>query len=287
MIDAGKASYPVAVMCRVLGVSRAGYYAWSKREPSRHAIEDAQLSAAVKEIFVKSKQRYGSPRVHAELEELGVTVGRKRVERLMRENDLFATQPRAFQRTTDSDHDLVVAENELNREFEVTGPNQAWVTDITYLRTMQGWMFLAVVIDLFARRVVGWAMADHLRAELALEALQMALRERCPGGSLVHHSDRGVQYASKAYRAVLDERGIVCSMSRRGDCWDNAVAESFFGRLKVELVGETIWSTKEAAREAVAEYIDVFYNCVRRHSHNAYLSPVEAELFANQLARAA
>jgi putative transposase len=274
-------------MCRALGVSRAGFYAWSNRGASKHDIEDAQLGSLVKEIFVKSKKRYGSPRVHAELEAKGVPVSRKRVERLMRENNLFATQPTAFHNTTDSSHGLAVAANELDRQFEVTRPNQAWVTDITYLRTLEGWLFLAVVIDLFARRVVGWAVADHLRAELALDALHMALRQRCPDGPLVHHSDRGVQYASKAYRGVLDGRGIVCSMSRRGNCWDNAVAESFFGRLKVELVGDTIWATKEEAQAAVAEYIDVFYNRVRRHSHNAYRSPVEAELIASQLAHAA
>jgi transposase InsO family protein len=214
-------------------------------------------------------------------------VGKKRIERIMRENGLHAKQPKRFKTTTDSNHQLRVAPNELDQNFEVSGPDQAWVTDITYLRTLEGWMFLAVVIDLFARRVVGWAIADHMRTELAMDALSMALTTRCPDQRLVHHSDRGVQYASDAYRAALDERGIICSMSRSGNCWDNAVAESFFGRLKVELVGDTIWSSKEAAKRDVGEYIDVFYNYRRRHSHNEFLTPVEAELVATQLANAA
>lgn len=287
MINVEKANFPVTMMCRLLEVSSAGFYAWLKRKPSKHEKADVLLTVKVKEAFVESKQRYGSPRVHAELEAQGVVLGRKRVERIMRENGLFAKHPKPFKKTTDSAHDLAIAPNELARDFEVSGPNQAWVTDITYLRTLEGWMFLAVVIDLFARRVVGWAVADHLRTELAMEALLMALNHRCPGEGLLHHSDRGVQYASDAYRAALDKLGIICSMSRRGDCWDNAVAESFFGRLKVELVGDTIWATKEAAKRDVAEYIEVFYNYRRRHSHNSYLTPVEAELTATQLALAA
>lgn len=216
------------------------------------------LSAKVKQTFKDSRQRYGSPRVHADLEAQGFAVGKKRVERLMRESGLYARPPRAFVNTTDSAHTFEIAPNLLARDFEVRGPDEVWVTDIAYLRTVEGWIYLAVVIDLFAHRVVGWAVADHLGAELALEALRMALRRRCPGRPLVHHSDRGVQYASDAYRGLLEAQGIVCSMSRRGDCWDNAVAESFFGRLKVELVGDTIWATREAAQRDVAEYIEVF-----------------------------
>lgn len=274
-------------MCELLGLSRAGFYAWLERGPSKHASDDAVLSAKVKEIFKASKRRYGSPRVHAELEAQGFAVGKKRVERLMRENGLHARRPTAFVNTTDSSHSFEIAPNLLARDFQVCGPDEVWVTDITYLRTAEGWLYLAVVIDLFARRVVGWAAADHLGAELALEALRMALHRRCPGGPLVHHSDRGVQYASDAYRGLLEDQGIACSMSRRGDCWDNAVAESFFGRLKVELVGDTIWATRAAAQRDVAEYIEVFYNYQRRHSHNGYLTPVEAELSASQLAHVA
>jgi len=287
LINVERANFPVAMMCRLLGVSPSGFYAWRKRDVSDHDKADVLLTAKVKAIFVGSRQRYGSPRVHADLEAQGVAVGRKRIERIMRENELSARHPKPFRTTTDSNHALALAHNVLERDFEVSGPDQAWVTDITYLRTLEGWMFLAVVIDLFARRVVGWSIADHMRTELALTALEMAIRQRCPGPGLVHHSDRGVQYASDAYRAVLEAHGMVCSMSRKGDCWDNAVAESFFGRLKVELVGDTIWATKRAAEADVAEYIDVFYNCQRRHSHDEYLTPVEAELVASHLARAA
>ena len=275
-------------MCRVLDLSESGYYAWRDRGPSDRQLSDEALLVKVKEIFMDSYERYGSPRVHQELVAQGFRVGRKRVERLMRENGLTAKMPKAFRRTTDSDHDLAIAPNLLKRDFEVDRPNQAWVADITYLRTMEGWLFLAVVLDLFSRRVVGWALADHMRTELPLDALQMALERRILDGpgSLVHHSDRGCQYASGAYRAMLEEAGIECSMSRKGDCWDNAVAESFFGRMKVEL-GTTVWANEEDARKVIAEYIEVFYNCRRRHSHNGYLTPLEAEAIARQLALAA
>ena len=287
MIHSERDNFSVSRMCRLLEVSPAGYYAWIKREPSAHEKTDALLTAKVKEVFVKYRHRYGSPRVHAELEAQGLAVGRKRIERLMRENDLAAKRPKPFKKTTDSNHALPIAPNVLDREFEVTGPNQAWVADISYVRTLEGWLFLAVIVDLFARRVVGWAIADHMRTELPLAALEMAIRLRGPACGLVHHSDRGVQYASEAYRTVQAAHGMVSSMSRKGDCWDNAVAESFFGRMKVELGSDIIWATKAEGQAEVGEYIDVFYNCQRRHSHNEYLTPVEAELVASQLAPAA
>lgn len=280
MIDAQKACFPVTMMCRVLGAAKSGFYAWRGRGPSERERQDRRLAVKVREVHAMSKQRYGSPRVHAELKAQGFDVGRKRVERLMREEGLAGKQPKRFKRTTDSEHALLVAPNALDRNFEPTEPDKSWVVDITYLWTLEGWLFLAVVIDLFSRRVVGWAVADHLRTELAMDALFGAIRRRCPGPGLVHHSDRGVQYAAKEYRRVLDEHGITCSMSRRGNCWDNAVAESFFGRLKVELLTDKVWTTRVEGQRELAEYLDVFYNFRRRHSHNEYRTPAEMEVNA-------
>ena len=267
----------MTLMCEALEVSRSGYYASIGRKPSKRAQENAELVAEIRDIHRSSRSTYGSPRVHFELQARDFQVGRHRVARLMRENAITARFKRPFRRTTDSAHSLSVAENHLERNFTVDGPDKAWVTDITYLWTQQGWLYLAVVIDLFSRRVIGWSMAEHLRTELVLRALSMALGQRAPGPDLTHHSDRGCQYASQAYREVLTAHGIRCSMSRKGDCWDNAVAESFFGTLKTELVHRTRWLTRLAARTAVFEYIEVFYNRQRRHSYLGYLSPVEYE----------
>jgi len=264
-------------MCEALEVSRSGYYASIGREPSNRAQKDAELIAEIQDIHRASRGTYGSPRVRLDLEARNFQVGRHRVARLMRENGITARLKRPFRRTTDSKHSLSVAENYLDRNFTVDGPDKAWVTDITYLWTREGWLYLAVVLDLFSRRVIGWSMAEHLRTELVLRALRMALGQRAPSPDLTHHSDRGCQYASQAYREVLDAHGIQCSMSRKGDCWDNAVAESFFGTLKTELVHRTRWLTRLAARTAVFEYIEVFYNRQRRHSYLGYLSPVDYE----------
>ena len=260
-----------------LKISRSGYYASIGREPSKRAREDAELVREIQDIHRASRSTYGSPRVHIELEARDFQVGRHRVARLMRENGITAHFKRPFRCTTDSKHSLAVAENHLSRNFAVDGPDRAWVTDITYLWTAQGWLYLAVVLDLFSRRVIGWSMAEHLRTELVLGALNMALGQRAPSQDLMHHSDRGCQYASQAYRDALAAHGIECSMSRKGDCWDNAVAESFFGTLKTELVHRTRWATRLAARTAVFEYIEVFYNRLRRHSYLGYLSPVDYE----------
>ena len=217
-IEAQKAQYPLALLCRVLEVSRSGFYAWSRRGPSQRELEDRKLKAEVVAIHQASRQTYGSPRVHAELKARQFAVSRKRIARLMRQAGLTGLSPRAFRRTTDSTHDQPVAGNLLNRSFEVTAPNQAWAADITYIRTWEGWLYLAVVLDLYSRRVVGWCLADHLRTDLVLGALHMALGMRQPGGGLLHHSDRGSQYASQDYRDLLAEQRISCSMSRRGDC---------------------------------------------------------------------
>ena len=243
-IHAERANYPVRVMCRVLRVSTSGYYAQMKRAPSRRQCEDGKLKLRIQAIHAHSRGTYGRERVRRQLDGENVEVGKQRVARLMREMGLQGLPSKRFRRTTDSKHDRPIAPNVLGRHFEAERANQFWVTDITFIRTWEGWLYLAVILDLFSRRVVGWAMQSHLRAELALEALHMALGRRLPGSGLVHHSDRGTQYAAASYQAVLDEYGIVCSMSRKGNCWDNAVSESFFGTLKTELVNRLFLSTR-------------------------------------------
>jgi transposase InsO family protein len=265
------------MMCQQLGVSRSGYYAWKGRGSSLREQRDAELAAKIKQSHVDSRGTYGSPRVYKDLKEEGFAVGRKRVARLMSEMGLTGRPPKPFRRTTDSKHGLPVADNILDRNFEVEGPDKVWATDITYVKTWQGWLYLAVVVDLFSRRVVGWSMATHLRAELVLGALKMAMGRRLPAEGMVHHSDRGSQYASNDYQDVLAAHGLVCSMSRKGDCWDNAVVESFFATLKRELIHRRPWSTVKEARAAIAEYIEVFYNRKRRHSYLGYVSPAEYE----------
>ena len=276
-IEAQKACIPVAPMCGVLGVSRAGFYAWRSRPAPARAREDQRLGVEIASIHSESHKRYGSPRVLAELRCRGTRTGRKRVARLMRQQNLRARRKRRFRTTTDSKHDLPVASNVLARKFEMTAPNRAWVTDITYVWTSEGWLYLVVILDLFSRRVVGWSMSERITRQLALDALGMALSRRQPPRGMIHHSDRGSQYASRDYRRMLAANGIVCSMSRRGDCWDNAVAESFFSTLKLELVYENQWVTRSQARTAMFEYLEVFYNQQRRHSSLGYLSPVAYE----------
>jgi len=277
VIEAEKANFPVALMCRQLEVSSSGYYAWKKRRPSRRAQEDAVLVEKIKQVHQESRGTYGSPRILDDLKEEGFEVGRRRVARLMQENGITGTTPKRFKVTTDSSHDFPVAANILERDFGQDAPDTAWATDITYVRTWEGWLYLAVVIDLFSRRIVGWSMATHMRAELALDALAMALGGRLPQPKMVHHSDRGSQYASHDYRDTLRDNGIVCSMSRKGDCWDNAVVESFFATLKKDLIHRRPWPTVRAARAAIAEYIEVFYNRKRKHSTLGYVSPAEFE----------
>jgi transposase InsO family protein len=225
--------------------------------------------------------------VHEELRGQGVRVGRKRVARLMREQDLKARRKRRFRVTTDSQHDLPVAPNVVARKFEVPAPNTTWVTDITYVWTREGWLYLAAILDLFSRRVVGWSMSEEITRQLALDALKTALLRRQPPRGLIHHSDRGSQYASSDYRRLLKANGIVCSMSRRGNCWDNAVAESFFSTLKLELVYEHDWATRAEARAAIFEYVEIFYNGKRRHSSLGYLSPVDFERHHEETSQAA
>lgn len=276
-ILAEKANYPVALSCRLLGVSRSGFYAWRNRLPSQRERRDRRLQAEIAAIHKGSQATYGSPRIHRALRERHKLVSRKRVARLMREAGLEGVPRRRFRRTTDSSHTQPVAPNVLDRQFEATRPNQAWVGDITYVRTWEGWLYLSVLVDLFSRRVVGWAVADHLGTGLVERALDKALGLRRPEAGLVHHSDRGCQYASARYRAKLAKRGICCSMSRRGNCWDNAVAESFFGTLKTELIHRHSWPTRRAAAAAIGEYIELFYNSHRLHSSLDFLSPADYE----------
>jgi transposase InsO family protein len=276
-IDAEKAVFPVAKLCRVLRVTRSGYHAWRARSESKRAQRDRALGVKIRAAHNASRGVYGSPRIYRDLKEDREKVGRKRVARIMRENGISGQSPRRFRRTTDSAHELPVACNLVKRDFASEAPDQLWAADISYVRTWEGWLYLAVVIDLFSRRVVGWAAADHMRTELPLEALQMAICHRRPERGLVHHSDRGSQYASAAYQAVLDAHGMLCSMSRKGDCWDNAVVESFFGTLKEELIYRQPWPTKLKTKHAIIEYIACFYNSRRRHSYIDYISPMEYE----------
>jgi putative transposase len=277
-IHVEKASYPVAVLCPILGVSRSGYYAWRDRPRTPRDSADARLAIEVKVAHERSRGIYGSPRVHRELKAKGHRVGKKRIERLMREHGLRGRQKRRFRRTTDSNHDLAVAPNILQRDFEPSAPDAAWVTDVTYVATSEGWLYLAAILDLFSRRVVGWAVSPTNDRALALRALHGALRVRRPAPGLVHHSDRGSPYASDDYRAALRAAGLVASMSRKGDCYDNAVAESFFATLRAELLDHESYATRKDAESSIRDYLDNFYNPVRRHSFLGYISPIEFEL---------
>jgi putative transposase len=286
-IAAKEVAFAVATMCRALGVSPSGYYAWRSRPAPARVAEDVRLAAAVVAAHKTSRGIYGSPRVHRELRAQGVHVGRKRVERLMHESGLRGRCKRRFVRTTDSRHDDPIAPNVLERCFETEAPNKTWVGDVTYIATAEGWLYLAVLLDLFSRRIVGWATSDTNDRELALAALDQAVAERRPPGGLVQHTDRGSPYASADYRAALARCGIVASMSRTGDCYDNAVAESFFASLKAEWVDHQDYATRAAARASLADFIDRFYNPARRHSHLNYVSPIEFELRARLAAFAA
>lgn len=276
-VAAEKAEYGVALVCRCVAVSSAGFYAWRRRRPSDRDEADRRLAVEIAAAHAESRRTYGSPRIHEELQAQGHRVSRKRVARLMRAQGLRGRRRCRQPRTTDSQHPWPVADNVLNRAFDVATPNTVWAGDITYLATREGWVYLAVLMDLWSRRVVGYAMSDEPTRGVVLEALRHALDRRPSRSGLTHHSDRGSQYASHDYRARLGAEGIACSMSRRGNCWDNAVVESFFGTLKTELA-ETTWPTRAAAVAAVADYIDVFYNRQRRHSSLGYISPVAFEL---------
>lgn len=274
-IDRFRHLYPVLVMCDVLEVSSSGYYAWRGRPESRRSREDREMKAIIRSVFEESRQTYGSPRILDELKDRGIRCGRKRVARLMKEDKMVPKKARRFRRTTIAEPDHPKAPNVLGREFSVDAPDTAWVGDITYLWTQEGWLYLAVLLDLFSRRVVGWAVRSHMGQELAIAALDRALYERGHHEGLLHHTDRGCQYTSNDYQKKLTDNGLTVSMSGKGACWDNAVSESFFATLKVEL-GDS-FSSRQAAHNALFDYIEVFYNRQRRHTSIGSISPAEAE----------
>jgi transposase InsO family protein len=278
-IDAEKAVHGVSALCRQLRVARSRYYAWQKRPESERAKEDQRLLVKVRRIHRESRERYGSPRAHAKLRDEGEHVSRKRVARLMKEDGLRGRRKRPFRKfTTDSVHGHPIAPNLLNREFTAAKRDQVWVADITSIATGEGWLYLAIVLDLFSRRIVGWALSKRLKSDIAEAALQRAVALRQPAPGLLHHSDRGTQYACAAYQGLLKTHGIVSSMSRKANCLDNAVAESFFSTLKAELVHESSYPSRRSARRAVGEFIDKFYNQVRLHSSLGYVAPSAFEL---------
>jgi len=277
LIDAAKKEFPVQRLCKVLEVSQSGYFAWRGRPASQRQRDDLVLLAHLRSSFALSNGTYGSPRMTRELQDQGLGIGRRRTARLMRDNGLRARQPRRFKRTTDSLHAFPVAPNLLDQDFTASGPNEKWGADLSYIWTQEGWLYLAVVIDLYARRVVGWAVSDRLHKELALAALHRALAVRRPATGLIHHSDRGSQYCSIEYQATLRKHGLLISMSGKGNCYDNSMVETFFKTLKSELVWRTRFQTRNDAREALARYIDGFYNPIRRHSALDFVSPAQFE----------
>ena len=284
---AEKASFPIAFMARHLEVSRAGFYAWLKRPESERSRQNRRLTQRIQEVHAESRGTYGSPRVHAELVAEGTAVGRHRTAKLMRLAGIRGRKKKRVVRTTDSKHDLPIAPNLVQRDFSPTRPNALWVADITYLATLEGWLYLAVVVDLFSRYVVGWAVSETIDRHLVLNALSQATATRRPAPGLIHHSDRGSQYASHDYREALAAQGIACSMSRKGDPWDNAAAESFFATFKTEIEEHLDHKSRAAARRSVFDYIEVFYNRRRRHSTLGYVSPAEYEREAVSAAQAA
>ena len=280
-IEDRRVDYPVTILCDVLGVSPAGYYAWRARPESRRSVANRGLVDDIKRVHRDACGRYGSPRIHAELRAQGRGASRGRIERLMRRHGIRAIMARPRRvRTTDSRHDFPIAPNLLERNFTAAAPNRIWLADITYVETDQGWLYLAMLMDLYSRKIVGWAMADHLRAELPLTALRMALSVQRPGAGLIHHSDRGVQYASAEYRKMMQSAGLRASMSRKANCYDNAPMESFFHTLKTELVHHRQYETRAEAQRDIFAFIEGFYNRTRLHSAIGYIPPIQMELKA-------
>jgi putative transposase len=278
LISAQKARTPISIACELLGVSRSGYYDWATRAPSDRALSDVWLTEKIREIWKQNRKVYGSPRIHAELRlQFGIRIGRKRVERLMRQAGISGLVERKRGRTTIRVPGVRVADDLVERQFRPAAPNVLWLADITYLRTWEGWLYLAAVQDAYSRRIVGWSMAEHMRAELVVDALQMGLARRRPDPGLIHHSDQGSQFVSLAFGQKARDAGIAVSMGSKGDCYDNAVAESFFATIKKELVHRRTWPTRSELTSEIFEYIEAFYNPTRRHSTLGYLSPAQFE----------
>ena len=273
----GRATYPITVLCRVLQVARSAYYAWARRGVSARAQADEELAGRIAAAYARSRRTYGAPRVHAELRARGVRCARERVARLMRAAGLVGRRRRRRVRTTVAEPMRPPAPNLVARDFTAAVPDRPWVGDSTHVATTEGWPYRAGLVDAYSRRVVGWSMADHLRTTLTLDALAMALQARRPGAGLVHHTDRGSQYTAAAYQAALSARGVAVSMRRAGECRDNAMAESFFATLKAELVDTQRWPPRAAARQAIFEWLEAFYQRQRRHSALAYQSPTRFE----------
>lgn len=276
-MQAHKKQWPIEDMARLLGVSRSGYYKHCNKQPSKWQKQNDLLLQTIRAIFMMSRQTYGSPRIHAELKSQGFNCSRRRVARLMHKAKLVAKMRRFFKHTTRVDGRRQAAPNLLQQDFSAGMPNQKWVADITYVKTLEGWLYVSIILDLFSRRIVGLAMSDTLHTPLVLQALKQALQRRKPKNNLQHHSDRGCQYTSEAFQKLLDDNGITCSMSGTGNCYDNAVAESFFHTLKTECVNFDRYETREQARISIFEYVEMFYNNQRRHSTLGYVSPTEFE----------
>lgn len=272
-IDSQRDSYPLQTLCEMLDVSTSGYADWKKCGGPTHWLSDEQLLALIRAVHAEYRQAYGSPRITAELKSRGIPASLERVKRLMKENGIRAKHKRRYKATTDSKHALPVAPNLLERQFVASGPEQVWTADITYIPTRDGWLYLAVVMDLYTRMIVGWSMDSRMTRELVMDALRMARFRRKPRPGMLHHSDRGSQYCSHDYQALLSEYGMVASMSRKGNCWDNAPMESFFNSLKNERVFHEDYETRAKAKQDLFEYIEVFYNRRRRHSALGYRSP--------------
>ena len=269
--------FPIIRMCQVLGVSENRYYNWRKRGKSQRKQDDDGIAERIEDAYDANRGVYGSPRIHAELKAQGIHCGRKRIVRLMREKGISARRKRRKVRTTNSNHSSPIAPNLLERDFAADAPNKKWVTDMTYIATYEGWLYLAGVLDTYSRKLIGWAMGKQHDAELVKEALHMALIQRQPGADLVHHSDRASEYASTCYQELLQQHNIQISMSKKGDCYDNSMMESFWGTLKEEGIGESLFSSRKEAETALFDYIEVFYNRKRRLSSLGYLSPVDFE----------
>lgn len=277
MIDTEEKAYSTTLLCDVMQVSRSGYYSWRIREKSPRQQEYEKLIPVVQEAHRISKGTYGARRIAEEVEELGVSCGRTKAGTLMKLADVSAKQKKKFKVTTDSKHNLPVAPNLLNREFKVDAPDQVYVSDLTYIWTQEGWLYLAVVLDLFSRQVVGWSLNRRMTKQLVMDALRMAVWHRKPGAGLLFHSDRGSQYCSTDFQKMLSGYKMISSMSRKGNCWDNSVAESFFGSLKTERVFFSNYRTREEAKNDIVDYIEMFYNSRRRHSYLGYVSPKQFE----------